>query len=299
MQQDSKRSHTAEGVAALRAAGAHERNPDIRNPDYLAERFIGSGQRLVVKIAPLRAASLSIFDRALPGLYWFLTARTKYFDAVLLQEVQAGVQQVVILGAGADSRAYRFADQLAEVQVFELDHPATGAWKQQQIRRLFSSPPKQVSYVPVDFSSEALDEALDRADVKREQQTFFLWEGVVPYLTFEAIDATLAAVARFAEGSSIAFDYLYQDIFTEATSYPESHKFFSYLAKHGEPLLTGFDSAELDDYLARYGLELADHAGPEELVRRHLKDSKGHIQSFAAIAHARVVDPTGQYPESK
>lgn len=290
MREDSKRSHTAEGAAALRAAGARVADPAKRNPDTLAERFIGPSFRLRVRVAPVRALTLALFERLLPGLFPFITARTKHFDALLLAEVAAGIRQVVILGAGADSRAYRFADALADVRVCEVDHPATSAWKRGRVRALFGDVPERVSYVVVDFNSETLDQALDNAGVDRTTRTFFIWEGVAPYLPADAVDTTLACVARFAPGSSVAFDYLYQDALTEPS--PESQRYVSYLAKHAEPLLSGVDPATIADHLAERGLELVDNAGPDDLRRRHLAGTTDPITTFAAIAHARVPSVT-------
>jgi methyltransferase (TIGR00027 family) len=264
-------------------------DPALRNPDTMAERLIGWRYRLRVRVGPLRGLSLRVMDRVLPGLFAFITARTKHFDALLRQEILGGVEQVVILGAGADSRAYRFADELATVHVYEVDHPATAAWKRAQVNRLFGVLPERVTYVPVDFSSQTLDDGLDGAGVDRGVRTVFIWEGVVPYLSSDAVDTTFASIARFVAGSSVVFDYLYQDALGESSPYPESGKYLRYLAKHGEPLLSGLDPATLDTHLAGLGLKLTDNAGPDELRRRHLSGTTVPVTSFSAIAHACVV----------
>jgi methyltransferase (TIGR00027 family) len=288
VREDSKRSHTAEGAAALRAAGARVSDPNLRNPDAMAERLIGWQYRLRIQIAPLRALGLKMIDRLLPGLFPFVTARTKHLDALLLQEIRAGAQQVVILGAGGDSRAYRLAGELASTRVYEVDHPATGEWKRRQVIRLFGALPERVTYVPVDFSHQTLDHALDGADVDRGLRTVFLWEGVAPYLTPDAVDATLTSIARFASGSSVVFDYWYADALGESSPYPDSHKYSTYLAKHGEPLLSGLDPDTVHAHVGKFGLELVDNAGPDELRERHLGGTDVPVTAFSAIAHARV-----------
>lgn len=292
MHRSSRRSHTAEGAAALRAAGAREVDLAVRNPDYLAERLIGGVYRLRVRWRPVRTISLRFAERLLPGLYLFVAARTKHFDAVLLDEVRAGAEQVVIIGAGADSRAYRFADRLRGVDVVELDHPATGTWKQRQVRRLFGDLPAHVRYVAVDFGSDTLEAALDRAGVRRGVRTFFLWEGVTMYLSPDAVGATLAAVARFAPGSSVVFDYFYRDAIEAPPRYPEAVKYATYLRRRGEPLVFGLNPDDVAGYLARYGLTLTSHTRAEDLGRQHLAGSDGepvgrHL-SFSGIAHAGV-----------
>lgn len=285
MEAHAKRSYTAEGVAALRAVGARERIADLRNPDQYAERFLGGWMRWVVPVAPIRSLANRVMQRRLPGIYPFVTARTKYFDAALNTEVAAGAQQVVILGAGADSRAHRFADRLAETSVFELDHPATSEWKRAKVARL--DLPGKAVHVPIDFGSTSLAETLDANKVDRDLATLFLWEGVSPYLEAEAVAATLTEIARFAEGSSVVFDYVYRDGLDAASTNPDAAKYREYLSGHGEPLRFGIDPERLAEYLDGFGLSLADHATPADLRRELLGDLRDPM-SFSAIAHARV-----------
>ncbi|GAA5098826.1 class I SAM-dependent methyltransferase [Nocardia iowensis] len=287
MDGDSQRSRTAEGAAALRAAGARERDPALRNPDNLAEHLIGLRYRLGTRIPPMRAVLLWQIERRMPGLYSYVTARTKHLDELLLTETRSGAKQVVILGAGADSRAYRLSDALGDAQVFEVDHPATGAWKRERLRNLPDAHWDRVGFVAVDFGTGTLDDALADGGVDRAVPTVFLWEGVTPYLTSAEVDATLSAIARFATGSSVVFDYWYRDVFDRPCPYPEGEKFFRGLAARGEPARSGLDPATLADHLAERGLRLIDNAGPRELAR-HLPGARRPIMSFSAIAHARV-----------
>lgn len=288
MERESGRSYTAEGAAALRAAGTYEADPGLRNPDQLAEQLIGWQYTLRVRFSLLRSLSLKLIDRVLPGIYLFVTARTKHFDAILLEEINAVVEQVVILGAGADSRAYRFAGELDGIPVYEVDHPATGAWKQQQVQRIFGALPEHVRYVPIDFQSESLDHALAQAGAKAELRTCFLWEGVTPYLTPEAVDETLAAIAKFAPGSSVAFDYFYLDAIEHPERYPDGQKYFAYLRKHGEPLVFGLDPERIEEFLRPRGFTLESNARAEDLFRQHVAGADGRLLSCSGIVHCRV-----------
>lgn len=288
MERESERSYTAEGAAALRAAGTYEADPGLRNPDRLAGQLIGWQYQLRVRFGWLRSLSLKLIERVMPGIYLFITARTKHFDAVLTSEIDAGVEQVVILGAGADSRAYRFAEELAGVPVYEVDHPATGAWKQQQVQRIFGALPEHVRYVPIEFQSESLGHALSQAGAKTELRTCFLWEGVTPYLTPEAVDETLAAIAKFAPGSSVAFDYFYLDAIEQPERYADGQKYFSYLRKHGEPLVFGLDPERIEEFLQPRGFTLESNARAEDLFRLHLAGARGHLLTCSGIVHAAV-----------
>ncbi|GIH08841.1 hypothetical protein Rhe02_69080 [Rhizocola hellebori] len=283
----SRRSHTAEGAAAVRATAHRDADPRLRNPDYLAERFLGPLLWLRACWKPVRPLTVWTIQRLLPGFYRFVVARTKHFDSILLGEVQSGVTQVVILGAGADSRAYRFAAQLTGSTVFELDHPLTSAWKQRRVRKLFGELPAHVRYAGVDFDHESLADALDRAGVDRAKPALFLWEGVTHYLTAAAVDATLAEVATFPARSSIVFDYFYGEAFAEPPVYPDVLKYKAYTAKHGELIVFGIDQDYVPAFVAQRGLRLSSNLAGPELSARYT-DGDPRMLAFSPIAHARV-----------
>jgi methyltransferase (TIGR00027 family) len=134
---------TAEGAAALRAAGALIRDPELRGPDHLAGRFIAPGPRMtaLIKVPGLRRLAFRVIERTLPGGVWFEIARTRGMDDFLREEVMGGARQVVILGAGFDSRAYRMADVLAGTVVYEVDHPVTSALKRSRYERCSAPSP--------------------------------------------------------------------------------------------------------------------------------------------------------------
>jgi methyltransferase (TIGR00027 family) len=286
---ESRRSHTADGVAALRAAGARERDPGRRNPDHLAELLTSPGMRRQIRNPVLRRLALRLIDVRLPGIYLFVTARTRHLDAILAAELAGGAEQLVILGAGADSRAHRFAAELAGRPVFELDHPATSAWKRERVRALPGG--ADVRYVPIDFGTERLDDALDSAGAARDRRTLFLWEGVTPYLDPAAVDGTLATVGGYPAGSSVAFDYLYRSAL-DGTGYPDGARYLRYLRGHGEPLLFGIDPDDVPPFLTKRGLATVANARAEDLVRAHLTGPGGRpfgrSLTFSGIAHARV-----------
>jgi methyltransferase (TIGR00027 family) len=130
--------------------------------------------------------------------------------------LRAGIEQLVILGAGLDSRAYRIEGLKGQVRVFEVDHPATQAAKLAKLTKLFGALPAHVTYVPIDFDAETLEKLFDFG-YSRQHKTLFIWEGVVHYLTAEAVDQTLSFVSKHSgAGSSIIFDYVYTSALTAA-----------------------------------------------------------------------------------
>jgi len=118
--------NTAEAFASLRAAGSSVRDAQVRNPDHLASRFIALGPRLTtfVKVPALRSLARRTAERVSPGAYYYELARVKHIDRVLREELDSGIEQLVILGAGFDTRAYNLPSD-AKLRCFEIDAPKT------------------------------------------------------------------------------------------------------------------------------------------------------------------------------
>lgn len=203
-------SLTAAIVAAARALYAELPAPYRIAPDPRARALVGPILGLPAELARRFPAGAPWLHGAAGGLLLGMphnvALRTQVIDDALLASVGAGAGQVVLLGAGLDNRPHRLA-QLAETRVFEIDAPASLATRQSRMRAGDARGPVVVR-VPVDFERDELDDALDAHDFDRSERAFWIWEGVTVYLTHEAIDRTLAAVARAsAPGSRIAITY--------------------------------------------------------------------------------------------
>jgi methyltransferase (TIGR00027 family) len=254
-------SKTAVYAAAARAVGSKDPDPQRRNPDYLAIKFLGPRERAVVPELHLDALDLD-FDSAIKQIGEYIVAvmtyRTKRFDAALLDALQDGARQVVVLGAGFDSRAYRFQSQLGNVRVMEVDYGPTQAYKKQRLGEILDVIPSNVSFVPMDFTKDNLLEQLRNAGYSEQQKTFFLWEGVTYYLPESAVKDTLHFVRdHSAAGSRIAFDYF-------GATNPSLNNPLHQYARWGEPLLFGFPNSSAREYVQQEGLGvLSDTPGLE------------------------------------
>jgi methyltransferase (TIGR00027 family) len=295
--------NTAEAFASLRAAGSSVHDEQVRNPDYLASRFIAVGPRLttLVKVRALRPLARRTAERMSPGAYYYELARVKHIDAVLSKELDAGIDQLVILGAGFDTRAYRFADRLSTVRVFELDHPVTAALKQARVRKVFGALPAHVTYISADLEHEDLAAVLHRAGYSDNEKTLFIWSGVSFYLSAQAVDSVLAFVSACSgAGSSIVFDYHYRG-FTDGTGdYYGGAEGRRRVEELGEPCIFGIEEGGVSSLLRRHGLELVSDLGPPELERQYLIRGDGNVDGrpfgFISIAHARSGSPTTPAP---
>jgi methyltransferase (TIGR00027 family) len=198
----------------------------------------------------------------------FIAARSSYAEAALGRAVeQRGVRQIVILGAGLDTFAYR-SRLPGNARVFEVDHPATQAWKQRRLEQAGIERPDSLIYAPVDFETDTLLNGLDAVGFDPTQRTFFIWLGVVPYLTEKAIDQTLSAIASLAGGAEVVFDYSDPpaSFSTELLALHQARA--ARVAAAGEPFLSYFDPPALHEKLRKLGfLEIDDVIGRSLLSR--------------------------------
>src|SRR5262245_43765624 len=135
----------------------------------------------------------------------FIAARTRFAEDALAVALGGGVRQIVVLGAGLDTYAYRSV--LPEgVRIFEVDHPATQAWKRECLAAAKIEPPQSLTFAPIDFERQRLVDGLVAAGFDAGRQTFFTWLGVVPYLTESAVWSTLGYIASVSE-AHVVFDY--------------------------------------------------------------------------------------------
>jgi methyltransferase (TIGR00027 family) len=272
----------------LRAIAAKHLDPKVRNPDYLAEKFVSAE---FWRASPFRDDP----DRARhnPNYFW-VNARTHHMDALLVEALSTGATQVVNLGAGFDSRAYRFRERFPQARFFELDLPAMIGAKRERVVKIFGAVPDRVVLVSTDFTTRPLDEVLRDAGYDRTQRTFFIWEGVTMYLPEAANLSTLRFIrSGSASGSSVVYDYV-----LDAALRPDGGGIYgakstaAYLASVGEPLLTGWNQRQAAAIATREGLVVVSDIGPAELTARYLTGSDGQpdgmMVEFPRIIHVRV-----------
>lgn len=200
-----------------------------------------------------------------PGVNGFLMARERYIDDMLQNFLNECLQQLVILGAGYDSRAYRF-DMPERVKTFEVDHPDTQADKLEKVSRIFGKIPEHVRYVPVDFNIQSLSETLLSAGYDPGLISLFIWQGVTMYLTPAGVDATLAFIVKnAAPGSTVVFDYIYQAVLDGIQKQSEISNMRRYRFMTGEGLTFGIPEGTAEAFLRRRGFQQVKDVTSEEL----------------------------------
>lgn len=213
------------------------------------------------------------------GIRLFIAARSRHAEAALERAVeQRGVRQIVILGAGLDTFAYR-SRLPGNARIFEVDHPATQAWKRRRLEQVGIERPDSLVYAPVDFESDALLDALNAVGFDSAQRTFFVWLGVVPYLTEKAIDLTLSTIAGLPGGVEVVFDYSDPPSSFSIESLVLHQARAARVAAAGEPFLSYFDPPALREKLRKLGfLEIDDVIG-RRLISHYLEQPTTAAQS--------------------
>ena len=216
-------------------------------------------------------------------------SRARYTEDSLMEAVRKGVKQYVILGAGMDTFAFRCPELMEKLQVFEVDHPVTQALKRQRLTELGWEIPKQLYFVPVDFTRQRLDEALKHSSYDPKALGFFNWLGVTYYLPCATVFDTLHLVAGIApKGSTIIFDYLDTDAYDHAKVTPRGQWLLWSLI--GAKTKSGFDPSALSHDLATLGLRLKENLSPPDIEALYFQGHPGnyHAQEHAHFACAVV-----------
>ena len=252
-------SRTAIGAAGYRAAHQVLEDGSVFS-DPLARTILGPGCDTIV-------AALSS-DAAQKPARIFMAARSRFAEDCLRAAVSRGVRQAVVLGAGLDTFSLRNPYAEAGLRVFEVDHPATQAWKLERLAEVGLTPPASTVFTGVDFETQSLGAALVAAGIEWERPTFFFWLGVVPYLRGEAIMATLRFIASLP-GAEVVFDYS-----EPLGNFPpgrraEMQDLAARAAAIGEPWLSHFDPTDLSALLRNNGFEGIEDLGLADIAARY------------------------------
>ena len=290
-----KKSMTAIFMMCWRGIAAQDPDPKTRNPDYLAAKIINQDLMLEYMGWTLDfESSVRAINRDKLWMFYYATARTKHIDSVSLKELKRGAKQVVIMGAGYDTRGYRFYKDFPKVRFFEVDLPVMVADKKKRMESKLSDLPNNVAYAPIDFNTQDLGRVLAKVGYKKDQKTLFIWEGVVMYLDAAAVESTLQFIAKNASaGSSVVFDYMPPSVVEGTyTKDPYAIHVADFVKSQGEPFTFGINPDKASAFLKKQGLKQVSNIGHDDMVKRYMTSSNGKpfgtVPGFFWITHARV-----------
>ena len=273
---------TQPSLTAYRAAFSRAAHQVLDNPrlfeDPVATRIIGGYETTLICANPERYLA-----PAATHLRAFLVARSKFAEDALACAIQKGVHQYVILGAGLDTFAYRNPYSPEDLHIFEVDHPATQAWKQERLQAVGIPVPASLSFAALDFETDSLEDQLPKAGFKTGEPAFFSWLGVTMYLAPGTVMNILKSIAGLARPSSeIVFDYaLYQGLLNprQLLSYQVRAE---RLTRVDEPWKSTFEPDRLAASLKSIGFSVEEDLGMEGINARFFQDSQEPLRVHGA-----------------
>ena len=258
---EKEASSTAMSVAFCRALVSKETRDELKGPDYLAEIFLTDESKKFLKDETSR--TWAIQNLVTSPLYGYFIARTAYIDSVFLAACNENIPQIVFLGAGYDTRAYRFIDNIKETKIFELDIATTQGKKINSLKENKIPIPPTLSYASINFKNEKIEDALQNIGYDTKKKTLFIWEGVSYYLAKESVESTLQFLQKHSYvGSILCFDYMI-------------HKVESINA--AEPFLFWASKNEMQELLSKYGFSITEHLDSSEMQSRYLTLNNGTV----------------------
>jgi len=275
-------SRTAQHNAVFRTVESSLPDKERLFEDSMAERFLWwplSAVRPLCRVPGGSRLASRVIDWRWPGVRTSVVARTRLIDDTVGAFEDGQLGQLVVLGAGFDTRPYRLP-RLQSIPVFEVDHPDTQAVKRQVLQRILSEVPDTVTFVGVDFAADSLGTSLHLAGYSANRPTVILWEGVTNYLSAEAFFSTLDWCAQAAPRATLLFTYVHADVLRRPESFAGARQLHATLGKAGERFTFGLDPTDMKDQLVQRGMQLEWDLGCTEYRERYYG-----VRAAAMVGH--------------
>jgi len=285
---EEKTSRTAEMTCSCRAASYYEENPYYRSDDRVATLLVPWFVRYMSKSGFLRRLFVSRF--APMGVYEYVIARTKYIDQVFSDAVDQGVEQVLIFGAGFDTRSIRLLPDDSAVRVFEVDAEVTQKAKLGRLGEVGVPIPDNTTYIAIDFLKDDPMERLMANGFQRGRRCLFILEGLLMYLDDDAVDSTFRLIHELSgEGSRVVFDYIYSSVLSHEERYFGERELSKNVSDSGEPWTFGFEEGKVGECLRVYGFNIEEECNSETLEKRFFTSDEGALQGRINGTHSIVL----------
>lgn len=285
MANSKKASKTALMAAIHRFLATKEEHSEFKGQDHLATIFLPGKVKFFLSFKFIRESVKKKMRRLVPGTYEYVTARTKFFDEQFMLSVGQDCPQIVVLGAGYDSRAMRYQSSIENTKIFELDEASIQEQKKKLLQKAAIDLPDGLNFVPIDFNIDDIGGALKTAGFDFSKKTMFLWEGVSMYLEEKAVSDMLKIVAeKTGPGSRIVFDYFDKAILNGNSDAYGAKEITAEVKKSSEPFRFGIDPDVVGQFLEKHKLMLKEHYSPKDLEDKYITNEKnlllGHVYGF-------------------
>ena len=280
-------SRTAAMTCMSRAASYLESNRNYHSDDHIAVKILPRFIRVLIHISLFR--NLLVRSLAPIGVYEYVIARTKYIDAVFEKTLADRFDQILLFGAGYDTRALRFQAKTQDTRIFELDELHTQQAKIKQLRKCNLSIPSNLVFIAIDFEKESLSQKLDMAKFQKGQRNLFILEGLLMYLQPESVQETFQIIREYgSKGNRVVFDYIQASVLRhENTLYGEAELVKS-VHKAAEPWRFGIEPGGIESFAVTQGFEVCDHKCAQELEVIYFQDKGGRMVGRVNGTHCIV-----------
>lgn len=277
---EKKPSETALFAAIYRTIANIEKHNDMLGSDYLAECFLPGILKYLMRFKFIRETFKNKSHKLSPGIYEYVLARTAFFDNFFKDALNNQIPQIVLLGAGYDTRPYRFASLNNSTRIFELEISPTQNRKKKCLAKEKIDIPEKVTLVPIDFNKEKLQNVLGKSGYNRNENTLFIWEGVSYYLEPTSVNATLEFIKKYSPKESlVAFDYAVSLSDKTVNNYYGAKEFTETWKKRhsNEPFKFAIDAGGIELFLEQRGLKIINHLDSEQIEKMFLLKENGSL----------------------
>lgn len=280
-------SRTAAMTCMSRAASYLESDQNYHSNDYIAVKILPKFIKVLIHISLFRNLLLRLI--APLGVYEYVIARTKYIDAVFEKALADRFDQILIFGAGYDTRALRFQEKAQHTRIFELDKLHTQQAKIKQLKKRNLSFPSNLVFIAIDFEKELLSQKLDTAKFRKGQRNLFIMEGLLMYLEPESVMETFQIIMEYGSTANmVVFDYVQASVLRhEDTLYGEAELVKS-VHKADEPWRFGIEPGEIESFAMAQGFEVNDHMCAQELEVTYFQNKDGRTVGRVNGTHCIV-----------
>lgn len=275
-------------TCSSRATSYYEEDPCYRSGDHVATLLVPWFVKYMSRSGFLRKMFMAKF--APKGVYEYVIARTKYIDHVFSEAVDQGVEQVLIFGAGFDTRSIRLLQYDSDVRVFEVDAEVTQRAKLRRFGEVGLPIPDNTNYIAVDFNRDDPMERLIANGFQRGKRCLFILEGLLMYLDADAVDSTFRLIHDLSgEGSCVVFDYIYSSVLNHEERYFGERELLKNVSDAGEPWAFGFEEGKVGEYLRDCGFIIEEECDTEILEKRYFTGYDGELLSRINGTHSIIL----------
>ena len=285
---DKQSWRTAFLPATPRLIEQYESNEIRLFDDSFIKNFFSKTTLFMMQFKVIRDVETMMSNIVSKGSSGVIVCRTKYIDDLLQTSISNGVEQVVILGAGLDTRPYRIAG-INNIKVFEVDLPIMQKIKKEKIRKCLEILPDHIKYVPIDFNKQTLDEVLRETELDTETPIFFICEGVTQYITEEAIKNILRFISKAATGSTVVFTYILKSVIDKTSGIEGANNIMDYFETKDQEWKFGLEPSNISEFLKPFELTLIEDVGASYYRERYLKpvDRKLDVSEVERVIYAK------------